>query len=550
MSVRPAKLKEVPEQTAKVAKAAFPKGNFCLTLRDKLGPLYQETDFTPLFSAEGSPAFDPWILAVVSILQFVEGLTDRQAVLMVQSRIDWKYLLGLELIDTGFDYSVLSEFRGRLLTGEAEKLLLDSLLEQLRELKLLKAGGKQRSDSTQVIAAVRLLNRLEMLGETLRSSLNALAVAAPVWLVEQIPLEWFDLYGRRIEEYRLPRQENERKEWALDAGVAGFSLVQALHQQPDLAWLLELPALETLRQIWVQQFWLENGEVRLRETGEMPKPGKRIHSPYDIEARYATKREIHWLGYKVHLTESCEEDSPNLITQVLTTEATVPDVKATAPIEQSLADRNLLPQQHIVDGGYVSSELLLEGQSKHHLELVGPLRLNASWQSLSAEGYDSEHFKLDWVGKRAECPQGQTSTSWKTAQNGPEGREYVLVRFAHKTCLSCEVREKCTRNANRGRLLYLRPQAEHEAILAQKHRQGEVEFKKLLDMRSGIEGTLSQAVRVFGLRRCRYRGLEKTRLQHLLTAVALNLVRLWAWWEEVPRATSRVSRLKALKPAA
>ncbi len=147
MSVRPTKLEEVPAQTAKVATAAFPKANFCLKLRDELGTLYQNTDSSELFSREGPPGLAPWRLALVSILQFVEGLTDRQAAQMVQARIDWKYLLGLELTDTGFDYSVLSEFRTRLLRGEAEKLLLEALLEQLRARKLLKAGGKQRTDS-------------------------------------------------------------------------------------------------------------------------------------------------------------------------------------------------------------------------------------------------------------------------------------------------------------------------------------------------------------------------------------------------------------------
>lgn len=281
MSVRPAKLEEVPEQTATVAKAAFPRANFCLKLRDELGPLYQNTDFSSLFSREGPPAIAPWRLVLVSILQFVEGLTDRQAAHMVQARIDWKYLLGLELTDTGFDYSVLSEFRARLIKGEPEKLLLDTLLEQLGERKLLKATGKQRTDSTHVLGAVRHLNRLEMLGETLRAALNALAVAAPDWLVAQIPVERFDLYGRRIEDYRLPQKEKEREAWAVEVGIAGFSLYQALRQAEDLDWLRELPNVETLRQMWLQQFWLEDGQVRLRSNAEQPLPGQRLHTPYD-----------------------------------------------------------------------------------------------------------------------------------------------------------------------------------------------------------------------------------------------------------------------------
>ena len=169
-------------------------------------------------------------------------------------------------------------------------------------------------------------------------------------MVEQIPGEWFDLYGRRIEEYRLPEKDSERTEWALDCGVAGYSLWQVLGQNDEVRWLRKLPALETLRQVWLQQFWLEDDQLRLRAEDNEPPPGMRIHTPYDLEARYATKRGLHWLGYKVHLTESCDGDSPNLITQVHTTAATVPDVKATTPIQKSLVARELAPNQHIVDG--------------------------------------------------------------------------------------------------------------------------------------------------------------------------------------------------------
>ncbi len=148
---------------------------------------------------------------------------------------------------------------------------------QIRERKLIKAKGLQRSDSTHVLAALRLPGthlwvRLEMLGETLRAALNTLAVAAPKWLVAQIPVEWSYLYGRRIEEYRLPEKESERAEWALDCGVAGYSLWQVLGQDEELSWLRRLPALEIMRQVWLQQFWLEDGQVRLRSEDNEPPP--------------------------------------------------------------------------------------------------------------------------------------------------------------------------------------------------------------------------------------------------------------------------------------
>src|SRR5215213_4329578 len=203
MSLHPLAVYVVPEETARVARAAFPKGNPYLRVRDELGPIYEDRAFTELFSTRGRSAIAPAQLALVTILQFAEGLSDLQAADAVRARIDWKYLLSLELDDPGFDASVLCEFRARLLVGEQETLLLDTLLALCRERGLLKARGQQRTDSTQVLAAVRALNRLEVVGESLRHTLNVLAVVAPDWLGGQVPPEWADRYARRIEDDRL-----------------------------------------------------------------------------------------------------------------------------------------------------------------------------------------------------------------------------------------------------------------------------------------------------------------------------------------------------------
>ena len=172
----------IPEQTRRVAQAAFPKGCACLRVADVLGCVYQDSQFAALFPRRGQPAEAPGRLALATVLQFMEGLPDRQAADAVRARIDWKYALGLELTDAGFDHTVLSEFRSRLVGGGVELLLLDTLLERARALGLLKQRGRQRTDSTHVLAAVRSMNRLERVGETLRTALNTLAVAAPEWL--------------------------------------------------------------------------------------------------------------------------------------------------------------------------------------------------------------------------------------------------------------------------------------------------------------------------------------------------------------------------------
>jgi transposase len=243
MSLRPHALEPVPEETARVARAAFPKGHPYLTFRDALGTIFQDEDFIALFPAWGQPGLPPWRLALVTIMQFRENLADRQAAEAVRARIDWKYLLSLDLTDPGFDFSVLSEFRDRLLAGSAEELLLEKLLERCRALGLLTARGQQRTDSTHVLAAIRALNRLEFVAETLRAALNALATVAPDWLQAITPLVWYERYSRRIEESRLPKATVEREAYAHMVGEDGFLLLDALETPEVPEGLRELPSL-------------------------------------------------------------------------------------------------------------------------------------------------------------------------------------------------------------------------------------------------------------------------------------------------------------------
>src|SRR6266446_3210891 len=248
MSLRPPPLEPVPAETARVARAAFPKGHPYLTLRDALGTIFQDEDFTTLFPAWGQPGLPPWRLALVTIMQFRENLADRQAAEAVRARIDWKYLLSLELTDPGFDFSVLSEFRDRLLAGSAAELLLDKLLERCRAMGWLKARGRQRTDSTHVLAAIRVLNRLELVAETLRAALNAVATVAPDWLQGLAPLVWYERYGKRIEDTRLPQGQAKRDAYAQTVGEDGFHLLDALDAPETPEGLRELPIITTLRQ--------------------------------------------------------------------------------------------------------------------------------------------------------------------------------------------------------------------------------------------------------------------------------------------------------------
>src|SRR5512133_1527555 len=254
MSLRPQPIGSIPEQTVRTAHAAFPKGHPYLTLRDHLGTIFQDEDFATLFPAWGYPGLPPWRLALVTLMQFRENLADRQAAEAVRARIDWKYLLGLELSDPGFEFSVLSEFRDRLLAGSAEALLLDKLLERCRALGLLTARGQQRTDSTHVLAAIRVLNRLELVAETLRAALNAVATVAPAWLQAVTPLAWYERYSRRIEESRLPKATAAREAYAQMVGEDGFHFLDALEASEAPQEAGELPVIATLRRTWQRHY--------------------------------------------------------------------------------------------------------------------------------------------------------------------------------------------------------------------------------------------------------------------------------------------------------
>ena len=206
MSLKPQPVPPVPAQTKLVACAAFPKGNLYIQMREELGAIFDDQDFQAAYPKRGKPGLEPWRLALVTVMQYVENLSDRQSAEAVRARIDWKYALSLELEDPGFDFSVLTEFRGRLIEAAAESLLLDKMLEVFSQKKLLKARGRQRTDSTHVLAAIRTMNRLEVVTETMRAALNDLATIAPDWLRDVAPAEWYQRYGQRAEQTRLPQR--------------------------------------------------------------------------------------------------------------------------------------------------------------------------------------------------------------------------------------------------------------------------------------------------------------------------------------------------------
>ncbi|WSP93579.1 IS1182 family transposase [Streptomyces sp. NBC_01233] len=570
MSLRSSGLPPVPERTARVARAAFPKGSLPIRVRDRLGEVFADEPFVEAFGVRGAPGLSPGVLSLVTVLQFAENLTDRQAAVMAVRAIDWKYALGVELEDPGFDFSVLSKFRARLVEHDMERVVFEKLLEHCREAGLVAAGGKQRTDATHVISAVRDLNRLELAGESVRAALEALAAAAPSWLASVVDVpELAHRYGQRIEGWTLPASKTKRERLALVFGQDALALCRAVWAPGAPGWLREIEPVALLRQVLVQTYVISTDTrgrevVRKREadTDGVPPGHLRLASPYDADARWAAKGEdLFWLGYKVHLTETCDTPAEaeaeaeagavgrqepvravNLITDVLTTVATVPDVKATATVQAALTARGLKPAEHYLDSGYPSADLITQAAGQGII-MVTPVLLDHSPQAKAAAGYDKNAFGIDWKTRQATCPEGRTSTGWHPVKQ--HGRDAIVVEFARSDCRECPVLKLCTRSRRGNRMLTLYPEHLHAALTTARAEQKSRTWKDKYALRSGIEGTINQALDLTGLRRARYRGLPKVRLQHTFSATAINIVRLDAHWTttDTPPRTGRLARL-------
>jgi transposase len=524
-------------------RAAFPKGNLYVDLRAEFGTLYHDQLFADLYPPEGRPVeVAPWRLARVAVMQYMEGLTDRQAADAVRRCMDWKYALSLDLCDPGFDFTLLHDFRQRLLTHEAGQRLLDTFLTTCNARGWIKARGTQRTDSTQVLAAIRTLHRLECVLEAMHDALHQLSAAEPAWVQPHVPLDWYPRYGLRSDQTRRPKDARKREALARQVGADGSQLlawVQTAHTSPSLR---ELPALEALRQIWLQHYdrctvpGLE--ALRWRVGDAQPPAAVRIPSPDDLEARYCSKRDTHWVGYKLHLPETCDPAQPDLITQVITTPATTPDGVMGPTIAHDLAARELLPGTHLLDSGYVDADDLVTAQRRYQIEVIGPPFGLYSRQHQPGQGYDWQAFVLDWEAQQAHCPQGPASGHWRPGRD-VSGDPVIRIRFDRATCRACPARSACTAAKDAPRQLTIRTQAHHEAIQAARQRQETAEFKAQYALRAGVESSLSQGIRRVDLRQRRYIGLARTHLQQLLHATAMNVVRLIAWLRGEPLGENR-----------
>jgi len=424
MSMQPVPWPEPDPQIAAAIKAMYGSRKterpLAAEIRDRLGQWLADEDFAAAFGIRGRPGWPPSRLALVTVLQRAEKLTDRLAAEAVRARLDWKYLLGLPVDDPGFDHTVLAEFRGKVAEAGLEQVALDALLGKLAGDGLVKAGGKQRTDSTHVVAAVAALNRLELAGESVRAAVEALAAAHPGWLAQRICVpDWTGRYGTPLTSWRPPVSQAKQDELAVAYARDGYALLEAVYAASSPAWLRELPAVDVLRRVLVQNYARTitgNGREVIKRREKEPEgdglpPGHaRIASPYDTDARWGVKREELWLGYKLHVTETCDDEPrcgcpgdggtgrrrhdedcpapafPNLITHVATTGATVTDNQMTAAIHDELTGKTLAPGRHYLDSGYLSAALVVSEAARHGIALIGPLLADTSAQARAAVG--------------------------------------------------------------------------------------------------------------------------------------------------------------------
>jgi transposase len=296
--------------------------------------------------------------------------------------------------------------------------------------------------------------------------------------------------------------------------------------------------------VWGQQCYLESGCGPWRTDKEgIPPAGLLISSPDDVEARYGNKQTTSWVGDTVHVTETCEDDAPHIMTHVETTAGPVSDGAATPHIHQARARQGLLPTTHLVDTGDLDAELLVTSQREDRVERLGPMRADGQWPAQAAQGCDASHFQIDWEQQRTTCPGGYTSISWTPAVDD-RTNEVVKIKCSMKDCQPCANRVHGTRATRR--TITVRRQDHHVALQAARARETSAAYTTEYARRAGIEGTLSQGIRAYGRRHARYIGGAKTHLQHVLTAAAINVVRMANWLMKKPLAKTRCAAFQKL----
>ena len=507
----------IPAETAAVGKVILKEASPYRLIGDRLFDRYREEDYADLYSTEGKPGISPVVLAFVTVFQFMERLPDRQAAESLRMRMDWKYALHLPLAYEGFDHSVLSEFRDRLLEHQAEGRVFEQLVQEFRSMGLVKERGKQRTDSIAMLMKVRRLSRLELVVETLRVAVGAILKVDRKWGEALIPPSWEEPYGERF-----VLQRHTKEEWAehdKHVGSDGEWLIARVTGEGAPAEIKSLPEVQVLKTVWAQQFREKEGKI-VYQVGTKYDGHTQIETPHDPEARYSHKRIQEWVGGKVQVTETDDEGYPHLITDIAATCSNQTDWESLPNIQQRLEERQCQPEKQYVDSGYMSGPNLANS-AQMGIDLIGPLSPVISKQSKIAGGITTEQFDIDVEKQQATCPAGFSGK----ADLGWEGK--IRFRFDDQICLACPLRTRCCTGKG-GRTLCVG--LTYPLLQIARQRQQTDTFKKDYHQhRSGVEGCLSALVRGNGMRVSRYNSNRKRHLQALFSGSAANIKRTARW---------------------
>jgi transposase len=507
----------MPNETGRIGQQLLAENDVYRIIGDRLFAQLKEAEYADLYSSEGKPGISPIILAFVTVFQFMEKLADRQAIRALQMRLDWKYALHLPLEYAGFDFSVLSEFRDRLIKGQAEGRVFEKLVEQIRALGLIKEHGKQRSDSIAMLTKVRRLGRLETVVETLRLAIVAMVDTDRTWSQAILPPDWEEKYGERFVRQRY--SEKEWQDYEEQIGDNGQWLLERLEKGGAPAEIQNLPQVQVLKTVWTQQFRAEAGKMVYTVVKKYD-GHTRIQSPHDPEARYSRKRKFEWVGEKVQVTETEDEGYPHIITDIVATNSNQTDYEELSAIQARLKKRDCLPSEHYVDAGYMSGPNLDSSQKKH-IDLIGPLQTVTTPQDLLPDGITRAQFHIDAEQQTVTCPQG-----W-IARNPSPVNNSLKFQFPKAVCAACELRARCCTGKG-GRTIGI--SAYYALTEAAYERQRTEAFKKDYHQhRSGVEGSLSALVRGQGMRVARYIGQKKCHFQAVFTGCAANIKRTARW---------------------
>ena len=520
---------DVPVLTAEL----FDQKNRYRLFREKILPaLYRMREgLCSLYcDNNGRPGIEPVILAATSLLQFMEKAPDRQAAELVKLHLGWKYAMDLEMGYAGFHPTSLVKFRNRLLENDAYRVVFDGLLKELREAGLVKTKRKERLDSTHVLGAVAKMSRLEVVRETLRLFLedvqrNHRNSTLPEWAV--LEARYLD---SQIAWHRLGQEG--LKEKFHQAGCDALGLIEWLRTQPEE--LRESKPARLLQRVFDEQYELDGDEVRRRKT----EASGVVQNPHDPDVQWATKdlaKTKQWEGYKVQIAETVAEDgqakdkgepTEQFITEITTTEAIASDLDGRKRVENNQREQGVeWAEEVFVDAAYVTNDTLAEAKEQGR-ELIGPARpsANASGKNL----FSATAFDVDVAHRKAICPAGHESRQCSRLENQQTGQVDYRFEWAG-LCDGCALQKQCTKSRSGRRMLVV---GEHHDLLQQRRREAQTEeFKKRMQQRNGIEGTVSEFARGGG-RRTRYRGLAKTTLANYFQGAAINAnrwIRLVQW---------------------